>query len=260
MRSPLDLINHFPFRYDDLRIVTPASQLGRGDDEENAIGSIVWVRERRARLPIIEAEIEDETGRFVATWFGRAYLIGALRKGQRIFVRGRVSKMRGVTGMNVALHRTLDDDERYRGEIVPVYPASKRLTSRKIRQVISRNVERLVALSDDPLPKKLARAFHFPPAAKAYQDIHGPQTPEAANFARERFIFTEFLALALAAQIKRVERETAERAPALKQPADLLSEFESHLPFALTAAQRRAIEEIWRDMGAGCPDESAAAR
>ncbi|MBV8689169.1 MAG: ATP-dependent DNA helicase RecG, partial [Candidatus Eremiobacteraeota bacterium] len=71
VRTPSDLLNHFPFRYDDLRIVTPAAQLRAGDNEENAVGTIVWVRERRARLPIIEAEIEDQTGRFVATWFGR---------------------------------------------------------------------------------------------------------------------------------------------------------------------------------------------
>ncbi|MBV9277976.1 MAG: hypothetical protein JOZ97_07055, partial [Candidatus Eremiobacteraeota bacterium] len=132
VRTPSDLLNHFPFRYDNLRIVTPAAQLGAGDNEENAVGTIVWVRERRARLPIIEAEIEDQTGRFVATWFGRAYLIGALRKGQKIFVRGRASKTRGTVNVNVAIHRTLDDREQYRGEIVPVYPASKRLTSRKI--------------------------------------------------------------------------------------------------------------------------------
>jgi ATP-dependent DNA helicase RecG len=224
VRTPLDLLNHFPFRYDDLRLVTPAAKLGRSEVEENAVGSIVRVRERRARLPIIEAEIEDETGRFVATWFGRAYLIGALRQGQRVFVRGRVTKIRGVTTMNVLLHRSLDDRERYRGEIVPVYPATKRLTSRKIRQIVVRNLDRLVNLADDPLPQSIARALRFAPAEKAYRDIHVPATPEAAAAARERFIFTEFLSLALAAQLKRAERETGEKAKALKRPENLLEQ------------------------------------
>ncbi|MBV8727436.1 MAG: ATP-dependent DNA helicase RecG [Candidatus Eremiobacteraeota bacterium] len=253
VRTPLDLLDHFPFRYDDLRIVTPAANLGRTENEENAVGRIVRVRERRARLPIIEAEIEDDTGRFMATWFGRAYLIGALRQGQRVFVRGRVAKMRGVTAMNVMIHRTLDDRERYRGEIVPVYPATKRLTSRKIRQVIVRNLDRLLSLADDLLPARIAKSFRFAPAIKAYRDIHAPETPEAASAARERFIFTEFLSLALAAQLKRVERETGERAPALKRPENLLGDFQQQLAFALTPAQLRTIDEIWRDMARDAP-------
>jgi len=253
VESPLGLLNHFPFRYDDLRIVIPASQLGQSDVDENAVGSIVSVRERRTRLPIVEAEIEDETGRFTATWYGRGYLIGALRKGQRIFVRGRVMKRRGASTMNVVTHRTLDKSETYRGEIVPVYPASKRLTSRKIRQVVLRNLDTLLSLSNDPLPKKIAANFRFAPAAKAYRGIHAPETPEEATLARERFIFTEFLALALAAQRKRMQRETDERAPALAVPPGLLAEFQGCLPFGLTRAQRRSIEEIWHDMSREAP-------
>ncbi|MHB1551770.1 MAG: hypothetical protein ACYCX6_11350, partial [Vulcanimicrobiaceae bacterium] len=64
-----DLLNDFPFRYDDLRFPTPAALLAaRGEaSEENAVGRVVRVRERRARhLAIVEAEIEDDSGTFVA--------------------------------------------------------------------------------------------------------------------------------------------------------------------------------------------------
>lgn len=253
VHAPLDLLNHFPFRYDDLRIPTLARDLGGSDGEENAVGSIVWVRERRARLPIVEAEIEDDSGRFVATWFGRGYLIGTLRKGQRIFVRGRVTPTRSGLAMNVGIHRILDSAEEYRGEIVPVYPASKSLTSRKIRQVVARNLDALLGLSADPLPTTIARRFRFPSARDAYRQIHAPATPQAATEARERFIFTEFLALALAAQLKRTQRETGERAQPLSRSPKLLEEFEAHLPFAPTAAQRRTIAEIWQDMARETP-------
>jgi len=253
VNTPLDLLNHFPFRYDDLRAPTPARDLGRSESEENAVGRIVWLRERRARLPIVEAEIEDESGRFMATWFGRGYLIGALRKGQRIFVRGRVTRARGGVAMNVGIHRVLDEDEEYRGEIVPVYPASKNLTSRKIRQVIGRNLGAMLTLPTDPLPKKIAARFGFPPALDAYRQIHAPQAPPAAAAARERFIFTEFLALALAAQLKRTQRETSEHAQPLARPPKLLEELEQHLPFSPTAAQRRTIEEVWHDMAREAP-------
>jgi ATP-dependent DNA helicase RecG len=261
VRTPLDLLNDFPFRYEDLRIPTPSTQLGLRQTqpdsapEENAVGRIVWVRERRARhLAIVEAELQDEHGTFIATWFGRTYLIGALKKGMRLFVRGRVQRTLAGAKMNVSTHRVLADDEAYHGELVPVYSASKTLTSRKIHQVISRNLPQLLLLAgEEPLPQAILREKHFPPLQEAYRSLHAPQTPEEADGARERFIFTEFLALALAAQIKRRERSSEHTAEKLRAAPTLLAEFEAQLPFPLTGAQRRVIAEIWGDMAQDAP-------
>ncbi|HEV3155482.1 MAG TPA: hypothetical protein VGZ02_16875, partial [Candidatus Baltobacteraceae bacterium] len=139
IRTAEDLLNDFPFRYEDLRFPTPAEKLGlkgAGADapEENAVGTIVWVRERRARhLAIVEAELQDDTGTFVAKWFGRSYLLGAFKKGMRLFVRGRAQRTLAGATINVSAHKILANGERYHGEVVPVYPAGKALTSRKIR-------------------------------------------------------------------------------------------------------------------------------
>jgi len=252
--TPLDLLNHFPFRYDDLRVVTPAAELGRSaqedSPEENAVGTIVRVRERRARrLAIVEAELADDSGTFVAKWFGRSYLMGALRQGMRLFVRGRTQRTLAGPAMNVATHKVLAENEAYRGELVPVYPAGKDLTSRKIRQIVQRNLAMLLTLTgEDPLPKTILRQRSFLEVREAYREMHAPRTPEDAEKARERFIFTEFLALALAAQMKRQTRSAARNAQALRVPAELLAEFQRELPFPLTAAQQRVIGEIWNDM------------
>ena len=253
IHTPLDLLNDFPFRYDDLREVTPAAQLARTQDdsvEENAAGTIVWVRERRARrLAIVEAELADESGTFVAKWFGRSYLMGALRNGMRLFVRGRTQRSLAGPVMNVGIHKVLAEGETYRGELVPVYPAGKDLTSRKIRQVVARNLPKLLALAgEDPLPKTILRGRHFPELREAYRSMHAPDSPQEANKARERFIFTEFLALALAAQMKRQTRSAERNARALRIPPKLLDELQRELPFPLTAAQRRVTGEIWDDM------------
>ena len=248
VHSAEDLLNYFPFRYQDQRVPTLAVDLGRTEDEENAVGEILSIRERRTKLAVVEAEIQDESGTFTAKWFGRTYLIGALRPGMRLFVRGRVQRTLAGASMNVSTHKLLPEGESYRGEMVPVYSASKNFTSRKIQQVIAKNVPLLFPLINDPLPEKLARRMRFPPAREAYRDIHLPETPEAAARARHRFIFTEFLALAMAAQMKRAERMSHERARALAVPPGLRNEFEEHIPFTPTGAQRRVIGEIWSDM------------
>ena len=223
--------------------------------EENAVGHIVWVRERRARnLAIVEAELEDDSGTFVAKWFGRSYLLGAFKKGMKLFVRGRTQRTLAGATMNVSMHRVLGEDESYHGEIVPVYSASKNLTSRKIHQVVQRNLAQLLALAgDEPLPHSLLHERDFPPLRDAYRALHAPKTPKEADKARERFIFTEFLALALAAQLKRATRTSDHNAQALKVAPTLLKEFERELPFALTRAQRRVIGEIWSDMAQDAP-------
>ncbi|MDP9110861.1 MAG: hypothetical protein M3M96_04440, partial [Candidatus Eremiobacteraeota bacterium] len=90
--SAQDLLNHFPYRYEDQRYPTDAARLGSASDEtaeENAVGTIAWVRERRARnLAIVEAELRDQSGAFIAKWYGRSYLLGSLKAGMRLFVRG----------------------------------------------------------------------------------------------------------------------------------------------------------------------------
>ena len=115
---------------------------------------------------------------------------------------------------------------------------------------MQRNLAKLLTLAgDDPLPKSILKKRKYPELREAYREMHAPRTSEGAEAARERFIFTEFLALALAAQMKRQTRSAQRNARALHAPVGLLAELQRELPFPLTAAQERVIAEIWKDMG-----------
>jgi len=255
--TPKALLEYLPFRYEDLREPTPAVKLGQTEGEENAVGTVFHVKERRIRgLEIVEARLrDDEGGEFVAKWIGRnRYVYGRFREGMRLFVRGRVERSLAGPAINVSKYEMLAEGERYRGELEPVYRASKELATRKIANVVRKNLARLVALGgDDPLPAGLAAARCYKSLPEAYRAVHAPETPEDAERARERFIFGEFLALAAAAQLRRAEREREHGALALRVPPGLLEEFEANLPFALTGAQRTSICEIWADMTRDIP-------
>ncbi len=252
-----ELLDYLPFRYDDLRFPTPSSRLGStGGAEENAVGVIEHIRERRVRgLEIVEARLRDDHGVFVAKWIGRnRYVYGRFRAGMRLFVRGRVERTLAGPSINVTHYAQLGDDETYHGEMVPIYRASKELTTRKIAAVVEKNLPALLALVDeDPLPQALRERKGYPALREAYRAVHAPRAPEEAERARESFIFTEFLALATAAHLRRLERESAHDARALAVPPGLLDAFQAALPFALTGAQRRAIAEIWDDMTRDVP-------
>jgi ATP-dependent DNA helicase RecG len=251
------LLEYLPFRYEDLRFPTPAIHLGETGGEENAVGRVTGIKERRVRgLEIVELRLVDDVGGpFVAKWIGRnRYVYGRFHEGLRVFVRGRVERTFSGPVVNVSHYTQLGEDEAYRGELVPVYRASKELASRKIASAIKKNLSRLIELAPpDPLPQSLANARRYASLAEAYRAVHAPRTPEEADRARERFVFGEFLALATAAQLRRSERERDHDARALRVPPGLLERFEGTLPFALTGAQRRVIFEIWNDMSRDVP-------
>ena len=225
--------------------------------EEIALGRIVRVNEFRGRVPIVSAEIEDGTGRIKATWFGRRGLAGKLVPGERIFVHGRAAlkRARGGTSveLNVLHHKTFAEDERYEGAVVPVYRASKDVSSRAIATTIERNLDALAMFVRDVMPERVLRAHGYGPLSDAWRAAHRPPSPEAAARARERLIFEEFFGIALAAAVKRMERHASGGATALVAAPDLLERFEGSLAFALTGAQRRVVREIWDDMASASP-------
>ncbi len=251
------LLDYLPFRYEDLRFPTPALRLGETVGEENAVGRVVAVKEKRVRgLEIVELALRDDAGdAFAAKWIGRnRYVVGRFHEGLRLFVRGRVERTFSGPVVNVSQHGVLGEDERYRGELLPVYPASKDLASRKIAMVVKKNLARMLDLAAaDVVPPAIAQRRGYGPLRNAYRSIHAPQTPEEAAGARERFIFAEFLTLATGAQLRRAERESDHDARPLEVPANLLRRIEEQLPFALTGAQRRVIGEIWNDLRRDVP-------
>jgi ATP-dependent DNA helicase RecG len=251
------LLDYLPFRYEDLRFPTPAALLGENAGEENAVGTVIGVKERRVRdLEIVEVRLTDDAGTaFGAKWIGRRrFVYGRFHEGMRLFVRGRVERSFAGAIVNVTQYAQLAPGQSYRGEMVPVYRASKDLATRKIAAVVKKNLPQLLDLTpDDPLPPDVARRRKYPTLREAYRGAHAPKDLEEAQRARERFVFAEFLTLAAGAQLRRADRERDHHARALRVPANLMDEFQAALPFALTGAQHKAITEIWDDMTRDVP-------
>jgi ATP-dependent DNA helicase RecG len=272
IRSPRDLAVTYPRDYKDWRRPAPIADVVRRalerlqrreqpeSSEEIVVGRVLAVHEFRGRVPIVAADLSDGDpggATLRATWFGRRGFAGKLAEGDRVFVYGRAQakRSRGAlrAELNVLQHRVLREDETYQGEIVPVYPAGKELTSRALGGLIARNQTALEAFLSDAVPPAILAKRGYGPLPEAWRAMHRPSTPEAASAARERLVFEEFFGLALGAALKRARRTTAGRATPLLAPPALLEEFQAALPFALTGAQRRAIETIWEDMGRSAP-------
>jgi len=254
------LLTDLPRAYKDWRTPQPIASLaaralhGEGD-EAIAVGTIEHVSERAGRYPLVTVRLRDASGTIAAKWFGRRHLLGGkFSVGERLFVTGRVAVRGLLAELNVTNHRILREDEPYVGEIVPVYAASKDLTSRQIRALIQKNLGALIAQRPDALPPELIAKYGFPAHAQAWREVHTPSEPARVDAARRRIIFEEFFGIALAAALKRSRRANAGGATPLRVPLESLwRDFTAKLPFAPTGAQRRAIETLWRDMARVAP-------
>ena len=265
-----DLVRHFPYRYDDLRSPTPIAELGRLHDgarrgeaagDVNVLGTVLHCSHVRLRGRIrakTTATIDDGTGSLTAVWFGRPYLANQLKAGSKVFVRGRIDfTLTGIT-MNVSRHRVLKADEPYLGELVPVYPQTAGLGSHEIRRFV-RSALRMIARDRaakaglDPLPKSLNKRERFGDAWRALSAIHEPSDLESAEEARRRLVYEEFFLLAMGAARRRAER-LQELGPDLSAVSgrtarkELSDRLRRALPFELTKAQGRVIDEVSTDM------------
>lgn len=268
IRTPADLAATYPRDYKDWRTPTPIAEIVRGalerahagggeTTEEITVATVAAVRELRARIPIVVADLTDGSGRLTATWFGRRGVTRGLAAGDRVFVHGRVAlkRVRGSVSieLNVLHHRKLRDGEDYVGDIVPIYPAGKEVSSRLIAGAIARNVDVLAGFVRDAVPDDLMARRGLPPVRAAWRALHHPATLEAASQARTAMIYAEFLGLALSAAVRRADRERTTDAPVIPAADGLLDEFAGSLPFALTGAQQRVIREIYADLGRRSP-------
>ncbi len=253
-----DALNGLPRRYEDRRHVIPFRKLRVGEVQATG-GAVVGVSpppRGRPRVPLTVL-FRDASGFFSGLWFNQPYLAQVFKRGQRVFLYGKVVQGRGrgpLTMQNPEFEIVEDDEEAslHVGRIVPVYGLTEGLTQRPMRALLHRVVERYAGEAPDPLPEEVCRRRGLVPAAEAYRVIHFPDSLDAAEAARRRFVFEDFLLLQLGLAIRR-RREAARPGHAIAPPGALVAGLLRTLPFALTAAQRRVWEEIRADLARPTP-------
>ena len=245
-----DLLLYRPRRYEPPAPLTPIVDLLAGQ-EATIEGTVVGVSSRptrRRRLTIVEARIRDETDEIAAVWFNQAWVEDRLRPGTAVRLRGAIERGGGF----VVRDYDLAGGDRMLS-VSPVYPASEALSSKRIRELIARSLDRLVELPD-PLPDRLRAELELPLKRDAVAALHHPDSAAQAESGRRRLAFEELLALQVGLARRRASTEDAV-APELGSPGTLAQRYREVLPFTLTGAQERAIAEIDSDLARAAPME-----
>jgi ATP-dependent DNA helicase RecG len=278
LRTVGDLLRHYPRRYYTRGELTPLDALREGDHvtvlAKVATAAVIGAPApgQRPKGPPgrggpkqrLEVIVTDGTGKLQLTFFaGVGFHAKQLPQGTLALFAGTVSSFRGrrqlvhpeyeLLPVSAADDRlTTELAEEFARELIPVYPASAKLTSWAISRHVDTVLEALDA-GDDPLPAQVREKHDLWPRELAIRAIHRPTDREDLRQARKRLKWDEaFTMQAALAQ----RRHVTAAMPAVPRPpvADgIAAAFDERLPFSLTEGQRTVGEVIARDLACAYP-------
>ncbi len=244
-----DLLWYFPNRYDDFSKIVPVSEeyLGETITVSGTVQKTKINRIWKRKMTIIEASLEtSDSVMLKAIWFNQPFILSTVQEGKTIRLSGKLEK-KGRTFQMVgpAFERSARATT-HTARLVPIYKETKGLTSKWLRWQIS-NFLSLTQEIPDIVPQEIYQKFHLFSLGKAIRELHFPSSTDHLLIAQKTLAFQEmFLLQVKALQIKNLWQEKKSVAIEIKEKE--IQEFIQSLPFALTTAQKKSIQEIFSDL------------
>jgi ATP-dependent DNA helicase RecG len=250
-RSVRDLLEHYPRRYLTRGELTDLAHAKKGA-EVTLVGTVrnLARKQPRRNLRILEVRVADDSGAWVCTWFNQPWHAQKLTVGTVAAFSGRLAWKAGRLGMANPGYEVLregDDPEEFANEVIPVYPATKEVSSGRLRRAVGSLLDRYGAVPDF-VPEPLRRAHGLPDRARALEAIHRPSDRAEATRARDRLVYDELFVLQVGLALRRRAQEAGQHGRALQTDGDLTKRLLASLPYQLTGAQSRVMAEIGADL------------
>ena len=243
-----DLISYYPRTYEDRTKITKIAELQDGQSAmiEAVTTSGASTARLRRNMTITKVIVEDDTGRALISWFNQDYVKTRIHAKEKYRFFGRVSKKSGITEFNSPVFDA-ENEHKNTGKIVPVYPTTKGLNQTSIRQAIENALALVNEKIEESLPEYIVKQYNLMSLEDATKQIHFPSNMEKFTLARKRLAFEELLTFQLALLSLKTQYDNEIRG--IKYDENVkMSDVINTLPFRLTKAQLRVLEEIDRDM------------
>ena len=247
IRTVRDLLHHYPRRYIDRSQVSRIGELKVGT-YATVIARIkrVHKRQTRRRQSMVTVTLYDGSGNLDITFFNQPWTATLYREGHEVAASGVVQLYGGrrqLAKQEVELLKSDDQDPVHTARITPIHRATEGITTRTIRELVWRALDRLRDIPD-PLPAEIVRAELLQPFDSAIRRIHFPESQPELAAATERLKFDELFVLELGLAFRKHRVEAAEVGIAHTPGGPLIERLYRSLPFEPTGAQRRATAEI----------------
>lgn len=241
VETVLDLLYFFPREYEDRRHPIPLNRLKVGDQVVFVKGEVKSVhhQQTRRRFSILKVMIGDHTGEVPVVFFNQPYLASYFKPGMKLLLSGKLEINLYDGGFQLSARDYEIDCGEVPG-IVPIYPLTEGLYPRNLRNLMKRTLNECLGQVQDEEIRNAITILHF------------PDDPKKIEAARNRIVFEEFFVFQLGLGLKR-QKVREEKGPAMNIPENSLNAFIANLPFNLTNAQQKVLNEIKTDLAAEKP-------
>lgn len=257
IRTVGDLLLHRPRRHEDRRALVAIRDLQLGEPATVA-GKIVasgtkWFRNRTRS--VFEFILEDGTGRLHCRWWNVPFLEKVYGPGDAVLVYGKPNSLRPrqIDHPETERFESEDDPRVHLNRVVPIHGATEGLSARTIRTLVWNALEQFGGTIpgcdwDGDRRCTAPDGIPWPTRVQALRDLHFPEDPLAAERARQRFAFDEFMELQRAIRRRRANLERLAEPIPCGGDNRWMRPFLGGLGFRLTSAQTRVLKEIRQDL------------
>ncbi len=244
-----DLLYLFPRRYIDYSQRRSIATLEEGQDQ--TVIATIWQSRVTAfgNRPGTEAIGGDETGNIRLVWFNQPYLAKTFPTNAKVVLSGTVSIFKGRKVFVSPEWELVKENELiHTGRLVPIYPLTQGLYPRQVRKWTKQVIDDTAWQLDDFLPSEIRSRCQLLDLGEAIAQIHYPDSQPMAESARKRLAFDELFLLQLGVLAKKRDWQEGQPGNAFVIDQEIIDRFSQSLPFTLTRAQERVLDEMLSDL------------
>lgn len=248
INSIYDLINFLPSGYEDRRVFSNIEDLTDGIDVclKATLKTSVRTVRVKSNLTISNCIIYDETGEVMVVWYNQRYIEKNLFKDNEYYFYGKIKK--GKSRLEL-VNPKFDgvNNKGYAGKIVPVYPLLSKIPQKTFTEIMRQAVDYAENMLVNPLPRCVEEKYNLPDISSSLRGVHFPENEQQLIVSRRRFAFEEYFYFHSALSSIRKEANK----PGIVFSDIVTESVESKLPFLLTSAQKKVINEVKSDVSSG---------
>ncbi len=242
-----ELLYYFPRQFEDRNNLKKIAQL---EDEEKvtikAVISSINTFSPREGMTLTKIDVKDETGSAKLVFFNKSYIKNTFRPGDSILVFGKVKKKFNNLELTSCELEYLTNSPKNTCRFMPVYQLTYGVTNKEIMSIIRTVLEDKDLIIQEYMPQRIIEKYRLCSIDFAVRNIHLPSNKESLKIALYRIVFEELLILQLGLFVFKSGRNKED---GIKfETSKDLKNIISALPFKLTKAQNRALDEIIQDM------------
>jgi len=245
-----DLIYLFPHRHSDYSKIRTVSELKFGEEQTVVVNVWEATETQLGSKRSTQAVMGDDTGNVRVTWFNQPWVARTLKVNDRIVLSGKATAFRGAFVFENPEYEVLagQEDLLHTGRLVPVYPLVEGLYQRSLRGYVKQALDGALTHVGEYLPDSTRHRTGLSGIRNAISGMHFPSGKEDLESSRRRLAFDELFMLQMAVMSRKQAWQVEETGVALKVDREMLFAFQRSLPFNLTDAQARVLNEVLGDI------------